>query len=83
MLVKKAVREIMERTGTGTSALAKKLGKKPQTVCDRLNPDKSTNLSMDKLDELIRVMGYKVVLVPEDTELKAGWYEIENSNEAE
>lgn len=79
MLVKSAVRAIMEKTGTGNNALAKKIGKLPQTVSDRLNPEKSTNLSIDKLDEMIRVMGYKIVLVPEDTKVRDGWYEIEDS----
>ena len=79
MLVKSAVRAIMERTGTGNNALAKKIGKIPQTVSDRLNTEKGTNMSTDKLDELIRAMGYKIVLVPEDTKVKDGWYEVEDS----
>lgn len=83
MLVKSAVRAIMERKGIGLNALAKEIGKIPQTVSDRLNPAKSTNLSIDKLDELIRAMGYKIVLVPEETKLKDGWYEVEDSREVE
>ena len=79
MFVKSAVRAIMERTGTGTNALAKKIGKIPQTVCDRLNTDKSTNLSVDKLDEMISAMGYKIVLVPAETEAQDGWYEVEGT----
>lgn len=82
MLVKNAVRAIMEKTGTGNNALAKKIGKLPQTVSDRLNSEKSTNLSIDKLDEMIRVMGYKIVLVPEDTKVRDDWYEIEDSRNA-
>lgn len=79
MQVKSAVRDIMKRKGIGTSAVAKMIGKIPQTVNDRLNPEKGTNLSIDKLDELISVMGYKIVLVPEGTEAQDGWYEINGS----
>lgn len=79
MLVKSAVRDIMELKGIGTNALAKMIGKIPQTVSDRLNPEKGTNLSVDKLDELISAMGYKIVLMPTDEEMKDGWYEVEDS----
>ncbi len=79
MLVKSAVRDIMEFKGIGTNALAKMIGKIPQTVSDRLNPEKGTNLSVDKLDELISAMGYKIVLMPTDEEMKDGWYEVEDS----
>ena len=79
MLVKSAVRKIMEEKGIGTNGLAKMIGKIPQTVSDRLNPEKGTNFSIDKLDELIAVMGYKIVLMPTDEEVKDGWYEIEGS----
>lgn len=79
MLVKSAVRAIMERKGIGTNALAKMIGKIPQTVSDRLNPEKGTNLSIDKLDELVSAMGYKIVLMPSDEQMKDGWYEVNDS----
>ena len=79
MLVKSAVREIMARTGTGTNMLAKMIGKIPQTVSDRLNPEKGLNLSVDKLDELVSAMGYKIMLVPIDVKVQDGWYEVEDS----
>lgn len=79
MLVKSAVREIMERKGIGTNALAKMIGKIPQTVSDRLNPEKGTNLSIDKLDELLTAMGYKIVLMPVNEKMQDGWYKVEDS----
>ena len=81
MLVKKAIRAIMDRNGIGLNALAHRLGKNSQFVSDKLNPAKGLNMSTDKLDELIRAMGYKIVLVPEETKLKDGWYEVEDSRE--
>lgn len=79
MLVKNAIRAIMERKGVGLNALARLVGKNSQFVSDKLNPAKGSNMSTDKLDELIRVMGYKIVLVPDDVKLKDGWYEVEDS----
>ena len=83
MLVKKAIRAIMDRKGIGLNALARMVGKNSQFVSDKLNPAKGLNMSTDKLDELIRVMGYKIVLVPAETKLKDGWYEIDDSREIE
>lgn len=79
MFVKSAVREIMAKKGIGTNALAKMLGKLPQNVSDRLNPAKCTNLSIDKLDELVSALGYKIVLMPKEVNVRDGWYEIEDS----
>ena len=83
MLVKSAVRDIMEKKGIGTNALAKMIGKIPQTVSDRLNPEKGTNLSIDKLDELLAVMGYKIVLMPTNEEMRDGWYKVEDSRKVQ
>ena len=83
MLVKKAIRAIMDRKGIGLNALARMGGKNSQFVSDKLNPAKGLNMSTDKLDELIRVMGYKIVLVPTETKMKDGWYEIDDSREVE
>ena len=83
MLVKKAVRSIMEKKGVGTGALAEMLGKPSRLVCDRLSLDKGTNLSIDKLDELVSVLGYKIVLMPADEEVRDGWYEVEDSRTSE
>ena len=79
MFVKSAVRDIMANKGIGTNALAKMLGKLPRNVSDRLNPAKCTNLSIDKLDELVSALGYKIVLMPKEVKVRDGWYEIEDS----
>ena len=79
MLVKKAIRAIMDRKGIGLNALAHRLGKNSQFVSDKLNPAKGLNMSTDKLDELIRAMDYKIVLMPTDVELEDGWFEVDDS----
>lgn len=79
MLVKRAIRAIMDRNGIGLNTLARMVGKNSQFVSDKLNPAKGENMSTDKLDELIRVMGYKIVLVPESVKVRDGWYEVSDS----
>lgn len=83
MLVKRAIRAIMDRKGIGLNTLARMVGKNSQFVSDKLNPAKGLNMSTDKLDELIRVMGYKIVLMPADVEMEDGWYEIDDSRTVE
>lgn len=83
MLVKQAIRAIMTRKGVGLNALARMVGKNSQFVSDKLNPAKGLNMSTDKLDELIRVMGYKIVLVPDDVKLRDGWFEVDDSRTSE
>lgn len=83
MLVKKAIRAIMDRNGIGLNALARMLGKNSQFVSDKLNPAKGLNMSTDKLDEMIRVMGYKIVLMPADERMKDGWFEVDDSRVVE
>ena len=83
MLVKQAIRAIMTRKGVGLNALARMVGKNSQFVSDKLNPAKGLNMRTDKLDELIRVMGYKIVLVPDDVKLRDGWFEVDDSRTSE
>ena len=76
MLAKVAVRDIMEKKGIGTNALADRIGKPARLVSDRLSLDKGENISVDKLSELLRAMDYKVVLVPRETRVSQEWYEV-------
>lgn len=68
-----AIVSIMEKRGMGTLALADALGGKPvSTISDRI---RQKNISIDKLNEIVRVMGYKIMLVPAGTK-GDGFYDI-------
>ena len=81
MLAKTIVREIMESKSIGPTKMADMLGCIRQTISDRLGTGKSASMGTDKLDEMVRVLGYKVLVVPKDVELKEGWYEIDDSTQ--
>lgn len=68
----KAIKAIMDNKGMGTNALADAMGKTPSTVCDRIY---QKNISIDKLDEIVRVLGYKIMLVPRGTKGE-GFYDV-------
>jgi len=69
-----AIREIMKEQDIGTSKMADRLGKPARLVSDRLSQE---NISITKLNELLRVLDYKVVLVPRGAKLPDGGYEVE------
>ena len=74
MKANEAVRSIMKEKRIGTTALAKRMGKTPRLVCDRLSQD---NISIDKLMEILRLMDYKIALVPADASLPKDSYVLE------
>lgn len=77
MLAKKVVREVMAIKGVGTGALADRLRKPDRLISDRLSLDKGTNISVDKLSEMLRALDYKIVIVPNNERMKQDWFEID------
>ena len=69
-----AVKEVMKRLGVTQTALAKRTGTAQPTVAMRLNQD---NLSILKLNEMLRVMDYKVVIMPASATTPKDGIEIE------
>ena len=67
-----ALREIMGKSGLKFSELMDMLKIPSNTLANRL---KQENISVKKLDEMARLMKYKIVLVPRDTRCKEEWYE--------
>ncbi len=74
MKTSEAVREIMKEQGIGTTKMASRMDKTPRVVSDRLRQD---NMSVSILNELLRVLDYKVIIVPRDTKLPRGGFEID------
>ena len=75
MEAKQAVKEIMKKTGISQEKLAVKCGMKGQTnVTGILN--RYSSLRVDKLEQLVGAMGYKIVLIPESVKERDGWYGI-------
>lgn len=68
------VREIMKAQEVGLNKMASRMGKQPRLVSDRLAQE---NISIDKLNELLQVLDYKVLIVPRDAKRPAGAYEVE------
>lgn len=68
------VRIVMKSKGVKVASLADKLRIKSNVLSERLSQE---NISIAKLDEMLRPMDYKILIVPRDTTEKEGWYRAE------
>lgn len=74
MKATEAVREIMKEQEVGVSQLANRLNRKQPATSNLLAQE---NIGIAKLNELLRVLDYKVIIVPRDTRLPKDSYEVE------
>ncbi len=74
MKANKVIREVMKIKGERVASLADKLGIVPNVLSQRLTQE---NISANKLDEMLRAMGYKIIVVPRDVREQEGWYRVE------
>lgn len=68
------VKEIMEREGKTNAEVADMLNITQAAMWDRLNNKKVKDISLSTLSEMLRVLGYKVAIVPRTHRLPDGGY---------
>jgi len=68
-----AVREIMKLREVKPSMLCDRLGIKSNVLSERF---KQENISITKLNEMLKAMDYKIILVPRNTRLPENSFEI-------
>jgi predicted XRE-type DNA-binding protein len=64
MTGKEIVKSIMEQQNLSNAELAHMVGIKPTAMWDRLNNTNNKDLNVSSLCEMLRVLGYKVQIVP-------------------
>ena len=69
-----AIKKVMEEHGVRVSQIAYMTGKKSNVISERLSQE---NISVGKMLEMLRVLEYKVVIMPRDAKMQDGWYEVE------
>jgi len=74
MIAMEAVKEIMKRKEVRPSTISEALGIKSNVLSERF---KQKNVSVSKLNEMVRLMDYRVVLVPSDKPLDNDCIEVE------
>lgn len=74
MIAMEAVKEIMKCKEVRPSTISEALGIKSNVLSERF---KQKNVSVSKLNEMVRLMDYRVVLVPSDKPLDDDCIEVE------
>lgn len=77
MKTNEIIREMMSKNGMRGIDMAEKLGVGTTALANRLNRGV---LSTPVLAKTMDIFGYKIVLVPKDTEMQDGWFEVEDSH---
>jgi hypothetical protein len=72
--VQEAIRKVMDVTGTKVSDIAFRTNRKNNVISERLSQE---NISIKLLNEMLRVMNYKIVVMPREARIPEGGYEVE------
>lgn len=74
MIAMEAVKEVMKLKEVRPAMLCDRLGIKSNVLSERF---KQKNVSVSKLNEMLRLMDYKVVVVPREARVPDGGFEVE------
>lgn len=74
MKASESIRKVMALTNTKVSDIAFMTNRKSNVISERLTQE---NISIQKLNEMLRVMNYKIVVVPRETRVPEGGFEVE------
>ncbi len=69
MTGREVLNTIMQASDLSQSELARQLNITPAALWDRINTKKTTNISTAVLSEMLTLLGYNLVAVPEGTPL--------------
>ena len=71
------VKDIMSKAGKTNAEVAYSLGITQAAMWDRLNNKKTRDIPLSTLTEMLRVLGYKVVIVPRNAKTPQEGYNVE------
>ena len=74
MIAMEAIKEVMKIKEVRPAVLCDRLQIKSNVLSERF---KQKNVSVEKLNEMLRAMDYKVVIVPRETKVPENGFEVE------
>ena len=77
MTSKEIVSTLMRVQGVTNAEMAAKLNLTQAALWDRLNSKKTNNMTVGKLKDMLKMLDYKIVVVPRKTRMPNGGYEVE------
>lgn len=78
MTGREIIKRIMERQGITNAQFAHRLSIKPTAMWDRLNNSKIKDIPLATLDEMVRKLDYKILIVPTGCKCPKDGFEIES-----
>ena len=78
MTGREIIKAIMEKVNVSNATLAHRLKIKPTAMWDRLNSNKIKDIPLATLDEMVRALDYKVLIVPSTTKCPKDGFEVES-----
>ena len=64
MLAKDIIKDIMEQKQTKNAEMADAMSISPAALWDRLNNPKSNNITVKKFNDMLRYLGFELVVLP-------------------
>ena len=61
---KEVVKKIIDEQGVAQAEVAAIMNISPATLWDRINSKKTNSLTVKKLNEILRALGYEIVIMP-------------------
>lgn len=74
---REVLKAVMEHQDITNAILAKRLNITSAAVWERLNNKNVKDIPVSLLSEMLQALNYKIIVVPEDTELPEGGYQID------
>ncbi len=78
MTGREIIKAIMEKVNVSNATLAHRLKIKPTAMWDRLNSSKIKDIPLATLDEMVRALDYKVLIVPSAAKCPKDGFEVES-----
>ena len=77
MTGREIVKDIMNRQEKSNAEVADMLGISQAAIWDRLNNKKVKDIPLSTLNEMVRVLGYKICILPRDHRISDEGYKVE------
>ena len=77
MKAREIIKVIMDKQSVNNASMADRLNISQAALWDRLNNKKVKDIPVSMLSEMLRVLDYKVVIIPRSSRLPADGYEVE------
>lgn len=74
MKIAEAIRAVMADQGVKVGMMAGRLGKKQNVISERLSQN---DMTITKAGEMLRVLDYKIVVMPKSASTPKGGFEVE------